>query len=104
MINSEPIHERLKNETNPNRHKGGEIMTPLEIESAAAAAKRDSEFFIGCHWEEEGKCLVYQFSSGMGADQYKFLKETQGSSFRMVVQIHNAQLSSLREYHPEPPN
>ena len=75
-------------------------MTPLEVNRAAVVAKKDSASFIECHWEDAEKCLVYQFSSGRGADEFKLLRETQGSPLRMVVQIYHANLSSLREYRP----
>jgi hypothetical protein len=75
-------------------------MTPPEVNRAAVVAKKDSTSFIGCHWDDAEKCLVYQFSSGTGADEFKLLRETQGSPLRMAVQIHHTNLSSVREYRP----
>jgi len=75
-------------------------MTPLEVNRANNLAKKDSASFIECHWDDADKCLVYQFASGIGADEFRLLRETQGSPLHMVVQIHHANLSSVREYRP----
>ena len=75
-------------------------MTQSEVNRASEIARKNSASFIDCHWEDLEKCLVYQFSSGMGADEFKLLREVQDCRFRMVVQIHHANLSSVREYRP----
>jgi hypothetical protein len=75
-------------------------MTPLEVNRAAHYAKKNSPSFTECHWEEAEKCLVYQFSSGRGADEFKFFREIEESPLRMVAKIHHAGLSSMREYRP----
>lgn len=75
-------------------------MTTLQVEAAKKNAIQGSKSFISCHWDEADKCLVYQFNSGTGAEEFKFYREMQSCTLRMAATVHHANLSSLREYHP----
>jgi hypothetical protein len=75
-------------------------MTQAQINAAENNARKGSQSFTACHWDNAEKCLVYQFDSGSGAEEFKFFREMQGCTLNMVVKVNHAKLSSLREYHP----
>jgi hypothetical protein len=75
-------------------------MNQTQIQAAETAARSISPSLTRCDWNESERCLVYQFTSGKDAEQFKLSRETQGSRFRMVVKIYHSALASVSEYRP----
>jgi hypothetical protein len=70
------------------------------IKNAREFLKKQYKGFLDCDWNEMDKCIVYQFTSDLDANQFALWKQTQGNKFRLEIKPHHQRLTVVREFRP----
>jgi hypothetical protein len=78
------------------------MSSPIDavVKNANTFLTRQYPSFRECVWNEEQKCLIYEFTSAVEAEQFEFWLQLQGSQFRTETHTYHANLTVVRQFRP----